>query len=639
MVKIISRNRKRIKSYLLLILCGLLSSLSLFAQQDSSLLRLDRLGRGDIKFDNEEELKQQVVSASRTLKKIEELPFTIYVVTKEEIFRNGYITLVDVLKSVPGIKVSQPGSAVEGETFIMRGLLGNAYTKILVNDLEVKPSVVSGMPIGAQLPIKQAERIEIIFGPAAAIYGADASAGVINIITRQIERPLYAQADLALGSNGYTHLNVMFGGKLGRDKRILNFTVYGNSTEFNNLNTIYGISTLYNPLSYTDNRDTAFLSNRNFSGISSLLRSNLLAHLSRSLGIQLKYRSFKLSLDRMYRRDASAVGLNTRAVSYANPQNFFGETINRANFSFEKNFKSVGFVTNASSLFYLMDSRSSYTYVDNTLNRLLSGVVDIVVEDENARDSIKNDNFDRFFSGTRYSYAESLDLNFEQLITFYPGKNFEVITGANVRASYNRPLVNYLRNPYREANIFDQNDNINFIEAPIFSRDELNYDFGAFAQVYLTTKKWNLITGVQFNNFSRYGINLNPRFAAIYKITPHFSARGSFATAFRVPSPYYSATTYKVTVPEFDSFETGNFDIQPERTRSTELGLRWSYEDKIVADFSFFYSKTKNFLSNDLFIADAPGQDTTVSIGFFNDANSSMLLYGWQTRIFIQKIY
>ena len=71
---------------------------------------------------------------------------------------NGYLTLTDVLKRLPGIRVSQPGSALEGETFLMRGLLGNAYAKILINDLPIKPFLVSGMPIGAQLPIREAYR-------------------------------------------------------------------------------------------------------------------------------------------------------------------------------------------------------------------------------------------------------------------------------------------------------------------------------------------------------------------------------------------------------------------------------------------------------------------------------------------------
>lgn len=621
-----------------LILGLLLMSIDMLkAQQDSLFLRFDRLGRGDISINTELLDQQRVVSASRTLKTVEELPFTIYVISKEEIFKNGYTTLVDVLKSVPGIKVSQPGSALEGETFLMRGLLGNSYTKILVNDLEVKPSVVSGMPIGAQLPVKQAERIEIIFGPAAAIYGADASGGVINIITREIEKPLYAQGDLAIGSDGYTHLNVMFGGKIGKNKDILKFTVYGSSTNFNNRNTIYELNTLYNPLTYFG-QDSSFIGNSNYRGTIDEPRISSLSHLSRSLGVQLKYRFFKASFDRMYRRDHSSIGLSPRAVSYSNPQNFLGETINRVNFGFEKDYKNVGFSTNMNGLIYLMDSRSSYTYVDNTLNRLLSQAVDLVVVDETERDSIKMQNFDRFFSGTRYSYAESFDLNLEQLLTIHPSNNFELIVGMNFRASYNQPLVNYLLNPFKEDAIFDDNDNINLIEAPLFSRDELNYDFGAFSQMYITTSRINLITGLRYDNFSRYGASVNPRLAILYKITDRLSARGSFATAFRVPSPFYSANTYEVNRDDFSNFETGNFAIDPERTRSLELGIRWKWRDKLVTDFSFFYSKTKNFISNNLFIErDELGEINKFAIGYFNDTNSSMLLYGWQTRILLRK--
>ncbi|MEZ4948332.1 MAG: hypothetical protein R2784_02910 [Saprospiraceae bacterium] len=51
--------------------------------------------------------------------------------------------------------MSQPGSA-EGKTFMMRGLIGNQYSKILINDVPIRPTALLGMPIGAQLLIKQA---------------------------------------------------------------------------------------------------------------------------------------------------------------------------------------------------------------------------------------------------------------------------------------------------------------------------------------------------------------------------------------------------------------------------------------------------------------------------------------------------
>jgi len=104
----------------------------------------------------------KINTASRSMKQISDLPFTSYVVTKKDIQENNYRTLTDVLKNIPGVRVSQPGSPKTGESFTINGLLGNYYTKILINGIPVNPSGAAGMPVGAQLPIKQAERIEII---------------------------------------------------------------------------------------------------------------------------------------------------------------------------------------------------------------------------------------------------------------------------------------------------------------------------------------------------------------------------------------------------------------------------------------------------------------------------------------------
>ena len=100
----------------------------------------------------------RVISATRSLEEADQMPFTIWVATAEYIQRNGFITLGDVLRAAPGIRVSQPGNALEGETFLMRGLGGNQFVKILINDVPIKPFTALGMPIGAQLPIRQAER-------------------------------------------------------------------------------------------------------------------------------------------------------------------------------------------------------------------------------------------------------------------------------------------------------------------------------------------------------------------------------------------------------------------------------------------------------------------------------------------------
>ena len=98
---------------------------------------------------------------------------------------------------------------------------------ILIIGLPVKPSTVIGMPISSQLPVRQAERIEVIYGPAAAVYGADAVSGVINIITREADKGTFVMGDISLGQSGYRSGNFMVGGKAGKNRNILQYSFYG----------------------------------------------------------------------------------------------------------------------------------------------------------------------------------------------------------------------------------------------------------------------------------------------------------------------------------------------------------------------------------------------------------------------------
>jgi len=111
---------------LLFLILLLFSFLSYSQVQEQELFKL---GENDIKTEPEGD-RIEVVSASRSEKLRDDLPVTVYVVSREEILQNGYTSLVDVLKDIPGIKVSQPGSGMEGETFLMDGLFGNYYCKI-----------------------------------------------------------------------------------------------------------------------------------------------------------------------------------------------------------------------------------------------------------------------------------------------------------------------------------------------------------------------------------------------------------------------------------------------------------------------------------------------------------------------------
>ncbi len=173
------------------------------AYSQDSTLTIKRFGFDDLNSEEFEKYKKKS-STNRLAENPDDLTQEVIIIDGDDIRKFGYSTLVDVLKTIPGFRTSQPGNAIEGETFLMRGLEGNDYTKILINGIPIKPEATKSMPIAAQLPIRHAEYIEIVQGPSSATYGSDAMAGVINIVFPNIDRPVFAWADVSATSPGTT---------------------------------------------------------------------------------------------------------------------------------------------------------------------------------------------------------------------------------------------------------------------------------------------------------------------------------------------------------------------------------------------------------------------------------------------------
>ncbi|QTD49804.1 TonB-dependent receptor plug domain-containing protein [Sulfidibacter corallicola] len=141
----------------------------------------------DEEFDTclEDLLTLEVISATRRLEKVVQAPATIDVVTIEEIKRYNYRDLKDVLKHIIGVEWVFPGSWLQGG---QRGNASNfAQTKLLVNGRETNVPWTGEAFNSNQFMLNNVRQIEIISGPASALYGADAFVGIINIITTSPE--------------------------------------------------------------------------------------------------------------------------------------------------------------------------------------------------------------------------------------------------------------------------------------------------------------------------------------------------------------------------------------------------------------------------------------------------------------------
>jgi outer membrane cobalamin receptor len=162
-------------------------------------------------------LEPVVVTASREPQPWSQTPGTVSVITREEIERQRYQSVTDVLRHVPGVHVDQPGPRGSRSSIYTRGLDPN-HTLVLIDGVRVNDPTnnrggsfdLSGLdPAGV-------ERIEVVRGPLSAVHGSDAIAGAVNIVTRTGREGDEALLDVSGGRFGTYRVRGEAGGRRGR---------------------------------------------------------------------------------------------------------------------------------------------------------------------------------------------------------------------------------------------------------------------------------------------------------------------------------------------------------------------------------------------------------------------------------------
>jgi len=126
-----------------------------------------------------------VVTASRSAERVRDAPATVIVLTRDELIRRGYRELSEIYNDLPGMDLSRP----YGDTYFRnqwRGLrksIGTPYL-LLLDGAVLNHLYFNQEEVIATLPMSSIEQVEVVYGPASAVYGANAFVGVINVITR-----------------------------------------------------------------------------------------------------------------------------------------------------------------------------------------------------------------------------------------------------------------------------------------------------------------------------------------------------------------------------------------------------------------------------------------------------------------------
>ena len=166
----------------------------------------------------------EVTSVSRKEQKMSQAAAAIFVVTQEEIRHSGATNIPDLLRMVPGMDVSQ----INANTWAIsaRGFNDQFSNKllVLVDGRAVYTPLLGGVNWDTvDVPLEDIDRIEVIRGPGATLWGANAVNGVINIVTKRAAETQGAMVTAGGGTEGQAQSTVEYGGAI---KEKTNYRVF-----------------------------------------------------------------------------------------------------------------------------------------------------------------------------------------------------------------------------------------------------------------------------------------------------------------------------------------------------------------------------------------------------------------------------
>jgi outer membrane receptor for ferrienterochelin and colicins len=140
-----------------------------------------------VRAERERRASVRVLSVSKVDEPLREAPATAIVVTAEEIERRGYLDLEELLHDLPGFDISRGNGDVYSNVY-MRGYRSDRSDRmlLLIDGVEQNDLHSNAVYLSRQFPLSNVEQVEVVYGPASTIYGANAFTGVISITTKTV---------------------------------------------------------------------------------------------------------------------------------------------------------------------------------------------------------------------------------------------------------------------------------------------------------------------------------------------------------------------------------------------------------------------------------------------------------------------
>jgi outer membrane receptor for ferrienterochelin and colicin len=513
----------------------------------------------------EELLNIVVTTASGKEQRISDAPATVISYSSDQIEVYGWRDLKDMFRAVTGIDISFDVQGEVKSLVTMRGIEGNQKILVLQDGQRQNPITGERFIFGHNIPLHIYKRIEIVYGPASALYGADAYAGVVNLITKD-----GADVDGVTGSVGYVSTNAVvsnltFGKSMGNDIDVIlsGRVYYGEDFKWHNF--------YKSPIDYKivneyegdlGNLDKVYpINNWNFLG-------------------KIKYKRFTLGFDWQHQLESNAPSSIPSNYGYVR-NNVWGQDIRHMYLNYEV--YRLGKI----------DVDATITVGDYKINPASNFYI--------TTDSDENGKLDSGNPGYKYGYSGYVQGSIKS--DWRISSKLNIISGISFENVISFPKTQNLSSPYSldaglqdDLSYFVDQNGYTFgllnLTEDIFG--ERNYsNFSSFVQAESKPTKNLIFTiGGRYDYNSIYKGTFNPRVGIVFKVSEKFTLKALGGTAYIAPSNFYRwenwANPYAMHIP--------NLDIKPERLQSVETSGIFYASRSVSLRTSVFYNNMSDII-------------------------------------------
>jgi len=510
---------------------------------------------------------------------VSKAPAVASVVTSADIRKMGALDIDDVLTTIPGLHVAKSNIGYN-PIYAFRGIYSdfNPQVLILINNIPItnlfygdRGLVWSGMPIEA------ISRVEIIRGPGSAIYGADAFAGVINIITKSSIEIEGMEVGVRAGSSNTGDGWVQHGGHLGD----LHYAavIEAHHTDGHEEKITSDFQTFLDAITGT----TASIAD----GPASMKRDNLDAR------IELAYQDVILRVGTQIRNGSG----NGAGIAQAlDPNNrFIGQRwnadLNYDNDSFSDNWgvkaqTSVFFTSQeVDKDLILFPPGSTGPFFDQFGQPLFGIFPNGVIGNPEV--------FERHYRGNvtgNYRGLQDHDITvgagyyFGDVYKTEEEKNFGINPYTGLPIDPAGPLVD-----------------VSDTDAVFLPEDNRENTYVYIQDAWHFADDWEFTIGARFDHYSDFGDTVNPRLALVWSTRHNLTTKFLYGEAFRAPS---FAETRVQSNPSF----LGNSALEPETLKSYEIAFNYRPTFDLALDLNLFRYEWSNIIH---FVPDNSGATST----------------------------